>query len=358
MNQTIQLGPYTAKLWRGRDARWKWHSYQDGRRVLHSAAELDTAKRRALDHLRALRDGRSALLEADPATVSEFLAWRAARIASPPMADGVTRYLAHLEARGVAHTRIIKSDLDKFAIAHPQRMAEIQPDHIAAYLAAQTVGPRRKNNIRAALVSLYRWARMQGLVPDTTTAPERTHASALPLSPVAIYTPSQLRSLLSAAPADWKLGLAIGAWAGLRSEEIAGLRWEDLLTSRKLILVRAEICKTGRRRFVPIQPALAALIKKSKAAEGGMIIPRERIDVLARRLRRRGVTWIKNGLRHSYGSYRCAIVKSAGQVALEMGNSETVVRRHYLEVQDQPTAVEWFDGGSISAKTPAKPDKT
>jgi hypothetical protein len=70
-----------------------------------------------------------------------------------------------------------------------------------------------------------------------------------------------------------------------------------------------------------------------------------RIDNLAKRLRRRGVKWVKNGLRHSYGSYRCAVVKSAAQVALEMGNSEGTVRSNYLDYVERSAATKWFQAG-------------
>jgi hypothetical protein len=73
-----------------------------------------------------------------------------------------------------------------------------------------------------------------------------------------------------------------------------------------------------------------------------------RIDNLAKRLRRKGVVWVKNGLRHSYGSYRCAVVKSAAQVALEMGNSEAIVRSNYLEYVERGTAAAWFKCGYFS----------
>jgi hypothetical protein len=63
---------------------------------------------------------------------------------------------------------------------------------------------------------------------------------------------------------------------------------------------------------------------------------------LAKRVKRKGVKWVKNGLRHSYGSYRCAVVKSAAQVALEMGNSEGTVRSNYLEYVERKAAAEWF----------------
>jgi hypothetical protein len=47
-------------------------------------------------------------------------------------------------------------------------------------------------------------------------------------------------------------------------------------------------------------------------------------------------------LRHSFISYRIAIVKSADQVALEAGNSPAIIFRHYRELTTEETAKEWF----------------
>ena len=41
---------------------------------------------------------------------------------------------------------------------------------------------------------------------------------------------------------------------------------------------------------------------------------------------------MKNGLRHSFCSYRLAQTNSAAQVALEAGNSPTKIFRHYREL--------------------------
>jgi integrase len=269
------------------------------------------------------------------------------------VAEGAAKYLAHLASRKVQETRIVKSDLEKFAAAHPCKMSEATVEQISTYLSGLGVGPRRFNNVRSALVSFFRWARTTGLVPDTMTAPERTHLMPLPNEAVAVYTPKQFRALLAVAPKEWRLGFAIGGLAGLRTEEIAGLRWEDIKLGRKLIEVRAEICKTGKRRLVPIVPSLAKIIRASEPCAHNMVVPRERIDNAVKRVRKAGGFWIKNGLRHSFGSYRCAAVRSVGQVALEMGNSEAMVRKHYLEMQTAKAAREWFKTGSI---WPIKPD--
>lgn len=328
-----------------RTSRWKWHHHKNGQRVLCTAKDLNRARDKARAQLKAIRSGKADLAEVTPALLSEFQQWRATRLESPKVSEAVARYMAHLKDRKVQETRIIASDLAKFAKAHPCRMSEVTADQIRDYLDSLPVGPRRHNNIRTALVSFFSWARKSALIPDGMTAPERTHSKTLDTKPVAIYTLKQFRALLAVAPVEWRLALAIGGLAGLRTEEIQGLRWEDIKMGRKHIEVRPEICKTKRRRLVPILPALATWIRKSEPQPGGMVAPQDRIDNLAKRVRRKGALYVKNGLRHSYGSYRCAAVKSASQVALEMGNSEAIVRKHYLEFQERKAATEWFKTG-------------
>ena len=54
------------------------------------------------------------------------------------------------------------------------------------------------------------------------------------------------------------------------------------------------------------------------------------------------VKWKQNALRHSFISYRMAIVKDANQVALEAGNSPDIIFRNYLELVTQTQAKNWF----------------
>jgi integrase len=346
--ETVKVGNFSAHLWRASDGRWKWHHHKGGKRILCTAKDLDRARDKARAQLKAMRAGKADIAEISPALLSEFQQWRATRLESPRVSEAVTRYMAHLKDRKVQETRIVAADLAKFAKAHRCRMSEVTPDQIRDYLDGLPVGPRRHNNVRTALVSFFSWARKAALIPDGMTAPERTHTKTLETKAVAIYAPKDFRALLAAAPTEWRLALAIGGLAGLRTEEIQGLRWEDIKLGRKHIEVRPEICKTKRRRLVPILPALATWIRKSEAQPGDMVAPQDRIDNLAKRLRRKGALWVKNGLRHSYGSYRCAAVKSVSQVALEMGNSEAIVRKNYLEMQERRAATEWFKTGYFS----------
>ncbi len=52
--------------------------------------------------------------------------------------------------------------------------------------------------------------------------------------------------------------------------------------------------------------------------------------------------WKQNALRHSFISYRMAMVKDANQVALEAGNSPDIIFRNYLELVTQTQARSWF----------------
>ena len=67
-------------------------------------------------------------------------------------------------------------------------------------------------------------------------------------------------------------------------------------------------------------------------------LPREAAG-LARAL---GIEWPSNVLRHSFISYRIAIVKSAEQVALEAGNSPSIIFKHYRELVAEDVAEQWF----------------
>ena len=55
-----------------------------------------------------------------------------------------------------------------------------------------------------------------------------------------------------------------------------------------------------------------------------------------------GVTPRANAMRHSYASYRLALTEDVPALALEMGNSPTMIFRHYLELKHEDEATQWF----------------
>jgi integrase len=346
-SETVKVGGFSCRLWQGSDGRWKWHSRRGGKRVLCAANDLTKAKAKAREQLALLRDGRSQIGNINPALLSEFLAWQGQRAESPATAEAARKYVAHLTERGV-ETRTVAADIAHLADKHPVPIADVTAAQVKAHLDSLGVGPRRHNNVRAALVSFFVWARKQSYLPDSMTAPQRTHALPVPHKRPAIYTPPEFRALLAVVGPEWRLPLAICGLAGLRTCEAERLLWSEVRLGKKLIEVLPENAKnTGRRRLVPIHPVLMTWFRQAgeHRPEDHVCPQGVRIDNLAKRVKRKGVNWVKNGLRHGYGSYRCAVVKSAAQVALEMGNSEGTVRSNYLDYVERPAATKWFQCG-------------
>ena len=67
--------------------------------------------------------------------------------------------------------------------------------------------------------------------------------------------------------------------------------------------------------------------------------PAKAFNDLAERL---GIQWKRNALRHSYISYRLAIVPDTARIALECGNSPGVIFTNYRELTTPEQAKEWF----------------
>ena len=63
--------------------------------------------------------------------------------------------------------------------------------------------------------------------------------------------------------------------------------------------------------------------------------------------------WWENCMRDSYGSYRAVTTKHVGLVALEMGNSEAMIKRCYFDRQaDEADGWKWFSTGPAGWNPP------
>jgi hypothetical protein len=105
--------------------------------------------------------------------------------------------------------------------------------------------------------------------------------------------------------------------------------------------VAASKAKTRRRRLVPISANLKLWLLPYKQ-ESGLICLHTAPQTTARQ-KAKGIKWAKNGLRHSFISYRLAILHDTARVALEAGNSPEVIFGHYRELVTPEAAQTWFD---------------
>ena len=52
--------------------------------------------------------------------------------------------------------------------------------------------------------------------------------------------------------------------------------------------------------------------------------------------------WKQNALRHSYISYRLAVLQNENQVAMESGNSPAMIHKHYKQLVSATAGAKWF----------------
>ncbi len=249
------------------------------------------------------------------------------------------RYLGDLESR-----------LGRFAKDCQKSASDVSTADIQAWLDSLKLAPQSYTNYRRTLNLLFEFAVARNYADENPVG--KTETLKVRSGTVEIYTPEELRLLLGGATAAFRVCVALGGLAGLRSAEIERLRWEDIDLGRKHIVVGAERAKTASRRVVPMCDALVAWLRFGPPGSGPIWAGNQVGFYQQQRIasERSGVSWKANGLRHSYASYRFAECADAGRVAGELGNTAAVVHRYYRELVDAGAARQWFKVFPPSAK--------
>jgi integrase len=213
-------------------------------------------------------------------------------------------------------------------------------------------GPRAFNNLLSTISAVFSYARKQGYLPRT----EKTEAELVErkatahIEKIAIYTPEEIRSILANIDKKMIPFIALGAFAGIRTEEIFRMRWEMIDFKKGFILMDRGFTKTRRRRVVPINNTLRSWLLPLHKRKGA-IFPYRNSQELGNALR---AAWPRdkdekplverrrNALRHSYGTYRFAELQDEQKVSAEMGNSPQELREHYAELATPEDAETWF----------------
>lgn len=381
-SHTVRFGSVALVLapWRHGSGAMHWRaSYYVGSVRHHlSGSTLARAKAKALEKaielhrstvdLNALPDSVlrqiRRLLDADPqlALVDEFLLWRSQTRPEKPAEEAVAEFLARKESNEGLSTQNVRTLRKHLAPLSSQfggtSLAAITVAEVESYLVANPKnGNRTRRNIRGSLVTFFRWARSMGYLPEGPTVAEKAATPIVGYQLPTTYAPAELRIMLAAVRPEFLPWLALAAFAGIRTDEIAPiagsrkspLDWSDFEWERDLIIVRPETAKTKRRRIAPILPALRHWLYERRKERGPVHVgtaPTKRgrgADAVAETARLGALVggWRPNALRHSFISYRAALV-GIGQTAMEAGNSESQAKASYNSAKGADEAAEWF----------------
>lgn len=210
---------------------------------------------------------------------------------------------------------------------------------------------RSKENMLRCIVSLANFARRMKYIP-AELAMEISEIPAPKKQPVSIgiYNAEEIATLLAAVDSEVIPALAIAAFAGLRISEVARLDWREIRLAERLIVVGADKAKTAARRLVPISDNLAAWITPHARSFGPVNpchedpedVGNALVDRIERAASRAKVRWQRNGFRHSYITYRTAVLKDVPAVALECGNSPAIIFSNYRALASEAEGKAWF----------------
>lgn len=346
---------------------WRASYYEGGRRRHLSAATLPKAKAKALEKAIELQKGTvdlnslpphilrqiRRLLDADPqlALVDEFLLWHSKARPRKNSTEAVAEFLAAKRANAGRSSLNLTTLAKHLATLPDLILCDIGPGDLPSLVGA----PRTRSNRRAAWITFFRWCvQMEYLPRGEKTAPERLEKPIVRRGIPSTYSPAELRILLANVRPQYLPWLVLGAFAGIRTEEIcpqhgsrkSPLMWEDFQWPRGIIIIRPETSKTGHRRVVPINAAIRAWLPQDRVGRvGPMTHPSKpsTAGALAETTRLGALVggWKRNALRHSFISYRAAEVGLA-TTAMEAGNSEGEARKSYNDAKGADEAAEWF----------------
>jgi integrase len=222
----------------------------------------------------------------------------------------------------------LKFHLGRFAKEFAGRsVASITTKEINAWLTKLEVGPVTRNTFRRDARTLFSFCCDMGYCAENpATATTRAKE---PSAEVTVLSVEDARRLIAAASAAMLPYWAIGLFAGLRPSEIRTLEWNDIDFSDALITVRSS--KTGKKRFVTMQPNLIEWLRPVRKRVGKVVAPVNFRKQKAQDKTAAGLngSWPTNAMRHSFGSYWLAKFNDINALALQMGNSPTVIEKHY-----------------------------
>lgn len=227
---------------------------------------------------------------------------------------------------------------------------------IEAFLKAKASGPKRHNNMRSDLHAFFnfcmsvsrKWIR-ENPVAGTTKFKIARGIPEIITAEKAAALMEYVESYKCGDRCDHPAGFlapyfALCLFGGIRPSvsdgEIRKLSDSadvDRLIDTRLGVVRItpEISKVGAIRQVKIRPNLAAWLARYPVKDFPIIVPNmlEKVSHVRKRF-----ALTDDVLRHTYISAHVAKFQSLGAAALEAGNSEAMIRKHYLNMMSDADA--------------------
>lgn len=315
-----------------------------------------------------LREAETAFnrLKGKPRSLSFYLDYALTNYREPEtqrlLADAVADYTAAKQHEreqdqiSESHLVFMKRDLKRFVRSFPKAtVAELTAERLINYFNLGKPSLKTYNNRRGIVSTFLKFAFQRGWISENPIAKVPHHRIRRKRGAVATLSTAKAAELMAAVEAldggrfvpFFALCLFAGIRPCLRTGEILRLKPEDVNLETGIIFVSADVSKVREPRKVTIQPNLAAWLKAYPPADDFPIVPKNLQHVRARIAKAYGLS--HDIMRHTLISMFVAKFRSIGEAAIQAGNSEAIIRKHYLDMKSQTEAEAFY--GIMPQKT-------
>ena len=294
-----------------------------------------------------------------PRSLTVYLNYAIANYREPereaPLAMAVSEYVA-AKRKDVERTllsirqfRSIKNELDHFEKTFPEAsVSAFAPSRLVAYLERGGAALKTYNNRRGILSTFFKFAVQRDWLAINPIEKAPYHRISHRRGSAVTLTSDQAAKLMAHVE-GFKGGalvpyFALCLFAGVRPcplfGEIAKLRPEHIRLETDTIHIEPEVSKVRMPRRIAIQPSLAAWLHRYPT-DSFPIIPKNTAKMRRKVFDAFGLT--HDVLRHTFISMFVAKFRSMGEAALQAGNSESIIRKHYLDLKTASEAEQFFN---------------
>lgn len=324
------------------------------------AAQLAAGVRTAATFLTDLqiREAESAFrrLEGRPHGLSTYLDFAFANFREPvvarPVAEAIAAYLAKKRReheRDLLSTCQLNNIVREFVVfqkAFPGRsLHEFTANELITYCERNEGSLKSYNIRRAILATFFKFAKQQDWIEanpiDKVPHHRIAHRRGMAVTLSAARSAELMEHVETIEGGALVPYFALCLFAGIRPHErhgeIAKLRPEHIRGDTGVILIEPEVSKVRMPRRVAIQPNLTAWLRAYPfTAIDPYVIEHHRGKIVERF----GLT--HDVMRHTFISMHVAKFRSMGEAALQAGNSEGIIRKHYLDLKTKEEAEAFF----------------
>jgi integrase len=303
-----------------------------------------------------LLDGSATLLDA----VRGFLAVQHVRRSSITFLDLFNRFLEAKKDRNEQYRRELRITRDRFPKLHGRLVVDISHNDLEPLLAQ--ISPGGRNSVMRYLRALFNYGIKRGFLIENPIS--RLDFADRPRQEVEILSNKQVEGMLQHALAeDLKLlpFLVLGIFCGIRPDgELQKLEWRDLDLADSMVVIRPEVSKTRRRRFIDLSENAEAWLRatmKQKRPAVGRVVEFAESELRTHRKANweaAGIKqWPQQGMRHTYCSNWLALHKDINKLVLQSGHdSVDTMWRHYHRGTSETEAHQFW-----AIMPPAQPER-